>query len=280
MASKFLDQVRQISEGAGLSAVGVAFHDYESSLRLSYQGDRWFHAASTFKAVVLLALFKAAEEGRVRLDDSLHVRNRFQSILDGSIYRVDASRDADPDPHRRIGRSMRLIDLGRGMITRSSNLATNLVIGHLGLGFVRDAVEAAGLSGINIRRGVDDLRAFEANLNNEITANGLVQFFSLLCEGEFLSAASREQMIGIFLDQKFDAMLPANLPADAKVAHKTGEISTACHDAGIVYLPGRKPYVFAILADMPAAVEARQRPVSQIAGAILDQVTSARRSGD
>jgi beta-lactamase class A len=275
MPSEFLDQVRQISAGAGLTAVGVAFHDYETSLRLSYHGDRWFHAASTFKSVILLALFKAVEEGLVRLDDPLHVRNRFESIVDGSIYRVNGSTDADPEPHRRIGHAMPLLELGRAMITRSSNLATNILIAHLGLPFVRQVVESAGLSGINIRRGVDDLRAFEASLNNEVAANGLVQFFSLLCEGEFLSAASRDQMVEIFLDQKFDGMLPAHLPADAKVAHKTGEISTACHDSGIVYLPGRKPYVFAILTDMPAEVGVAQAAVAEIAGIILSHVTSA-----
>ena len=43
--------------------------------------------------------------------------------------------------------------------------------------------------------------------------------------------------------QEFNAMIPARLPPEAKVAHKTGEISTVCHDAGIVFLPGRQPYV-------------------------------------
>ena len=32
-------------------------------MRFSYQGDRWFHAASTFKAGLLFALFKAVEAG-------------------------------------------------------------------------------------------------------------------------------------------------------------------------------------------------------------------------
>jgi beta-lactamase class A len=50
-------------------------------------------------------------------------------------------------------------------------------------------------------------------------------------------------VIRILLEQRFNSMIPAGLPAHATVAHKTGEISTACHDIGIVYLPEREPYI-------------------------------------
>ena len=66
-------------------AIGVALHDLETGFQFSLRGDRWFHAASTIKVAVLLAVFRAADEGRFRLDDSLHVRNRFFSVADGSL---------------------------------------------------------------------------------------------------------------------------------------------------------------------------------------------------
>ena len=64
----------------------MAVHDFESGFRFSLRGDRWFHAASTIKVAVLLAIFRAADEGRLHLDDSLHVRNRFFSVADGSLF--------------------------------------------------------------------------------------------------------------------------------------------------------------------------------------------------
>src|SRR6516162_1980433 len=54
-------------------AIGVALHDLETGLRFSLCGDRWFHAASTIKVAVLLAIFRAVDEDRFRLNDSLHV---------------------------------------------------------------------------------------------------------------------------------------------------------------------------------------------------------------
>ena len=54
-------------------------------------------------------------------------------------------------------------------------------------------------------------------------------------------------MLEILLDQRFKSGIPAGLPRAARVAHKTGNIGTVHHDAGIVYLEGRRPYVLVIL---------------------------------
>ncbi len=45
-------------------------------------------------------------------------------------------------------------------------------------------------------------------------------------------------MLEIMLDQQLKSGIPAGLPEEAQVAHKTGNISTVHHDAGIVYHGG------------------------------------------
>jgi len=69
-------------------------------------------------------------------------------------------------------------------------------------------------------------------------------------------------------------MIPALLPREARVAHKTGEISTVCHDAGIVFLPKRKPYVLAILTEWPENIERRQACLAEISRAVFEFVTT------
>src|SRR5204862_5194852 len=128
-------------------------HDEESDREFSSEGDRWFHAASTMKAAVLVTLFKAAESGAVRLEDRLHVRNRFRSIADRSIFNISRDRDADSAVHRRVGRSMKLIELAHPMITRSSNLATNLLLDHLTPATVQETLASAGVEGVKVVRG-------------------------------------------------------------------------------------------------------------------------------
>ena len=48
--------------GSKARAIAVAVHDFQSGLRFSLRGDRWFHAASTIKVAVLLAIFRAGDE--------------------------------------------------------------------------------------------------------------------------------------------------------------------------------------------------------------------------
>ena len=68
-------------------------------------------------------------------------------------------------------------------------------------------------------------------------------------------------------------MIPAGLPSHATVAHKTGEISTVCHDAGIVYLPEREPYIVAILTEVDPDKNGRRETVAKISEAVYKAVT-------
>src|SRR5215471_8060820 len=233
-------------------AIGVALHDFETGFRFSLRGDRWFHAASTIKVAVLLALFRGADEGRLRLNDSLHVRNRFFSAAGGAVFHVGADRDATPELYRSIGRTAKVLVLAHAMIAGSSNLGTNLLLDFLG---------------VELRRGVEDHRAHEQGINNQATANGLLSLLSAI-RSDFLSNESKQQVIRILLEQRFNSMIPAGLPPHATVAHKTGEISTVSHDIGIVYLPEREPYITAILTEFDPDQEGRRDAVAAISKAI------------
>ncbi len=69
----------------------------------------------------------------------------------------------------------------------------------------------------------------------------------LIAENKFLNKRACERMVEILSSQRFNEGIPAGLPAATRVAHKTGEITKHNHDAAIVYLPGRKPYVIVVL---------------------------------
>ena len=277
MESELTYRIPAIRERIGFSALAVAGHDYETDTSFAENGERLFHAASVIKVALLIALFRAAAKGLLRLDDPLHIRNRFRSIVDGSVYRIERDRDADALCHQRIGRAMKLSELAHAMITRSSNLATNLLLNEIGLRFIHQTLCEAGIKGVHVVRGVEDHLAFDRGLNNEMTADGAVQLLRLLCEGDFFDEFSRQQMRDILLDQEFGSMIPARLPATVKVAHKTGEISTQCHDAGIVFFPHRKPYIVAIFSEGPAQLDNRQRAIAEISEMIFVELT--RNSG-
>lgn len=244
--------VLAIRDRHGLQNLGISFYDYETTIQWSYNADNWFHAASTMKLAVLLGVFRQVALGSLALDSPVHVRNRFTSIVNREPYMLELGRDADPDVYGQLGKTLTVHELSYQMITTSSNLATNLLVELIGIDTIQRALDEMDIDGIRVLRGVEDQAAFEAGLNNETTANGLVKLLRIIAEGHAWSPETSSQMMDIMLDQQYRSGIPAGLPKAARVAHKTGNISTVHHDAGIVYLDERKPYILVVLTQFEA----------------------------
>jgi beta-lactamase class A len=239
--------VQQIKASHGLVELGIAFYDYETTLQWSFNADALFHAASTMKLAVLLGVYRMVDRGELTLDAPVHVRNKFTSIAGQTLYMLDINRDADPELYRHLGRTMPVKQLAYQMITTSSNFATNLLVDVVGVDTIQAALKELGIEGVTVLRGVEDQAAFDAGLNNVVTANGLLRMLRLIADGKAFSEDASRQMLDIMHDQQLKGGIPAGLPEAARVAHKTGNIATVHHDAGIVYLEDRKPYVLVIL---------------------------------
>jgi beta-lactamase class A len=273
-----LSAIDAIAAEAGAADSAVAFYDYGSQTAWSCRADRWFHAASTIKVAVLLGLFAAVAEGRFTLADRLHVRNRFLGAHDGLAYAIDAARDANAEVQAAIGKLLRIGELAEHMTATSSNLATNLLLDLVGVDSARGVLERLGLApGIDLTRGVEDDAAYRAGLNNRVTADGLVAVFRLVAERRAVSEEASEAMLGLLRRQAFRSGIPAGVPEtvriEAQFAHKTGEMSTVTHDAGLVYLPDRAPYAVAILTEWtPDAAGDRRAAVAQVSRAVYRQL--------
>jgi beta-lactamase class A len=244
--------VLKIKEEHELEELGIAFYDRQTTIQWSFNGDHYFHAASTMKLAVLLGVFRQIERGELSLDSPVHVRNRFTSIVNQEPFMLDLARDADPDVYGHLGKTLTVRELAYWMITKSSNLATNLLVDVVGIDNIQHALDELDIDGVRILRGVEDGAAFQAGLNNEVTANGLLKLLRSLADHKAYSDSASEEMLKIMLDQQYRGGIPAGLPKAARVAHKTGNISTVHHDAGIVYLADREPYVLVILTQFKA----------------------------
>ena len=269
-------EIEVIEKDSCAEAIAVAVHDLATGFEFRYRPDRWFHAASTIKVPILLGAFAAIDRGELLPHSRVHVRNRFLSIVENIPFRVESDRDANSAVHSAIGKMMRVDELAYHMITTSSNLATNLLLGVIGSDAVNQTLRELDVEqGIELRRGVEDELAFEKGINNRVTADGLLRILVLLAEGKAFSPALSRRMMDILHGQEFNQGIPARLPKGARVAHKTGEISTVAHDAGVVYLPKRKPYVVVILTEWDQATSGRSRTIAAISHAIYEFLTLA-----
>jgi beta-lactamase class A len=266
--------VLKIRQDHLLENLGISFYDAESTIQWSYNADHYFHAASTMKLAVLLGVFRQIDRGDLALDSPVHVRNRFTSIVNQEPFMLDLGRDADPDVYGHLGKTLTVRELAYWMITKSSNLATNLLVDVVGIPLIQQALDELEIDGVKILRGVEDTAAFAAGLNNEVTANGLLKMLRLIADGKAYSQNACEEMLKIMLDQQYRSGIPAGLPKAARVAHKTGNISTVHHDAGIVYLEGRKPYVLVILTQF-AAEQGRGTAVANVSRDIFNTLAGS-----
>ncbi|MDZ7649319.1 MAG: serine hydrolase [Cytophagales bacterium] len=127
-----------------------------------------------------------------------------------------------------------------------------------------------GAKDIQVMRGVEDGKAFAAGLNNQVTAYDLMLLFEKIDAEEIVNNEASMSMIDILLDQRFNEIIPAKLPANVKVAHKTGSITGVQHDSGIVYLPNGKKYVLVLLSKNLPDADAGVAVMAEISKMIYD----------
>jgi beta-lactamase class A len=243
-AGALREQVTALITASGAEAA-VAFSTLDGRDRLMIGEDTVFHAASTMKVPVMVELFRQAQSGDVSLDAAVPVTNQFASVVDGSPFTLDAADDSDKAMYQAIGGTRTYRELCESMITMSSNLATNVLIGHLGAANVASTMKGYGAEGMVVRRGVEDNKAFAQGLNNTATAKGLHNILLAIARHEAVSSGASDEMIAILSRQVFRKGIPAGVPPGTVVAHKTGTITKIHHDGGIVM--GPRPYVLVVL---------------------------------
>jgi len=266
-------KVRGLIATSGAETVAVAFQDLQTGRELLINPGVSFHAASTMKVPVMLEIYRQAQFGKLSLDERLPVKNEFKSIADGSTFSVSPADDSEKTLYKKIGGTETVRELLRLMITESSNLATDILIERVTPARVMELMRRMGARDMRVLRGVEDGKAFERGLNNTTTARDLLVLMRAIAEERAVSIIASREMARVLLDQKFNEGIPAGLPPLIPVAHKTGSITKIEHDAGIVFLSGRKPYVLVVLVRGIAEEARAHKLIADISRAIYEGVT-------
>ena len=265
-----LDRLAARIDASG-ATVGLYYRDLATGDSLAYAADRRYHAASTMKVPVLVQVFRDRDAGLLSLDDSLAVTRTFASLVDGSPYDLDLADDSDSTLYARVGGRASISELAELMITVSSNLATNLLITRVGAERANATAHALGADSIQVLRGVEDGKAYEAGRNNTTTARDLGRVLAAIANGRAASDSSCAEMLAILGRQRFNEGIPALLPAGTTVAHKTGSITALYHDAAIVTTRAGRRYVLVILTRGLQKEEDAHRLVAELSKIVYEE---------
>ena len=271
-------KIEELIRASGAETVAVAFYDLATGEQFYMEPDKNFHAASTMKVPVMMEVYRKVSAGKLSLDDRIAVKNDFISIADGSHYSITAESDSDQTLYNKIGQTETIRELVRLMIDVSSNLATNILIERVNAQHIMGLMQEVGAKNIRVLRGVEDSKAYERGLNNTTTARDLMILLRLIAERRAVSKKASDEMIKVMLDQKFNEGIPAGLPPEARVAHKTGSITKIYHDAAIIYLPNRKPYVLVALTRGIEDEKRAHKLTADISRTIYESLMSAQQA--
>ena len=247
MMQKLSLEIEQILSGYQEATVAISLIDPSSHFHFNLNGDKIFHAASLMKVPVMIEVYRLASRGVLSLNDALNIKNQFRSVIDQSVYRIE--QDTDEHTYQYLGKTLPIRKLVFQMITVSSNIATNILLEVTGIESIQSTIQRLGTNKSKVLRGVEDLKSFERGLNNTVTSSDMALLLKRLLDGQAISPSFDERMIEILLSQKIVDMIPAGLPQNCRVAHKTGDITQIHHDAGIVFPATGKPYILVILIE-------------------------------
>lgn len=229
-----------------------------------------FHAASTMKTPVMIEIFRQAAEGKIGLDDTLLVQNEFASIVDGSSYQLSPADDSDDEVYQKMGTHQTIRYLLFRMITRSSNLATNLLMKLADGKQVTTTMRSLGAPTIQVMRGVEDSKAFRQGLNNVTSAYDQMKIYEQIALGQAVNGDASKKMIEILVQQFYRDIIPVQLPSGTPVAHKTGWITGVFHDAGIIFLPNGGKLVLVLLSKGATDEGATKLALSTVAALVYN----------
>jgi len=267
-ASSFAQRIAELADPAQ-GRIGVAAVDLATGEQIMVLGDQLFPMASTSKIAVAATFLEMVEQGRYSLT------SEFPLLLPERSARFSSAKAPV-----RPGQYMPAIDLIEIMITRSSNPATDALLAAVGgPSAVNDWVRRQGINEFSINRDIATLvrddgeydPARHIDKRDAATPRAMAQLLAGLYRGDFLSDESRRVLLGAMSRTVTGKRrIPAHIPLEARVSHKTGSLNNTSSDIGIIECPDGRAIAVAIYVTGQGSRLAREERIAAIARALYD----------
>lgn len=199
-----------------------------------------FEAGSLYKLWVMAEVYSEIQKNSLHLNDTLN-----KGIPD-----LNTEFGISPDEADSTEGTLTLTvqEALNQMITVSNNDAALLLTDKITLPIVADFLNKNGFSESKLGLNGD---------SPTTTASDIALFFEKLYQNQLVDNASSTQMLDLLKNQQLNNKIPKYLPQNTIIAHKTGEITTFTHDAGIVFSP-KGDYIIVVLGSDPTPSNAEE----------------------
>jgi beta-lactamase class A len=239
-AKRITGYLSHLPEGIKLSmsVEGIDGEEY-----FSYRPTVTVPSASVIKIPILMELMEQVKSKKIDLN-AIH-------ILQASDKAGDASIIGDmPD-----GKKLTIRELAWEMIHSSDNTATNILIKKIGMQAVNENLQRLGSTKTRLNRIMLDRMAVKQGRQNWVNTVEINDLLRKIYNKQVATPALCDEMLAILKNCRDKTTIPANLPQNLVIAHKTGELSYLRGDAAIIYT--KQPFIISVFVegfrDLPEA---------------------------
>lgn len=222
LGSQLKAVIKRSTKKSGMD-VGTYVVDLGSGTRVDVNGDKRMVAASMIKLPIAASVLEHAEAGEFSLNDHYVLDEKDIAGGTGSLG------------GRGAGAEVTYAELLEKMIAESDNTATNALISAVGKDEINKTASSLGLKKTKLNRLMMDEDAMAEGIENYTSANDIGTILELAYRGKLVSPKASKTLIKALKRQTDKDGLLDGLPKNVTFAHKTGELSNAAHDGGIVY---------------------------------------------
>ena len=258
-------------ERAAKGTVGVSAAVTDSREFFSFHGGRGFPMQSVYKLPIAIAALHQLENGKLQLDQPVHV--------DETDLIPPAGHSPLRDKHRHGG-DFTIEELLRRAIVDSDGSASDVLLRVMGgTRAVRRYMKEAGLKGIRVQHTeaqlIDDTHA---QYEDSAKPDAMVELLRRLQKGELVNP-SHTSLLLVWMKEAESGRerIRGKLPSGTAVADKTGSsgttegVTAATNDVGLVRLPdGREMAIAIFVRDAKTNAATRNGVISGITKEIWD----------
>ena len=226
---------------------GVYFADLNNPYEFGINHKEIFTGASVNKVQIVSVLYYLDNKNKIDLDEQITLQdNDIQDYGTGTLR------------YQKPGGIYSLKTLAKLAIQQSDNTAAHILGKRIGIPTIQKIINEWGLTQTNME-------------NNKTSVNDMYILFRKIYKGEITNTAKTQELFGFMIDTDIEDRLPALLPENVSIYHKTGDAVGSMHDVGIIQDGSTVFFLGIMTSDVGNTENKTKENIAQIAKTIMEE---------
>jgi len=254
------DLIQEISESP--HDIYIDFYDFAVDEKISINAHRPLYPASLIKVLFMLTAFEQVSEGRLDLNETYTLKESDKYVKDTFVSGTGILQFEE------TGNIYTLEELIELMISKSDNIAANMVMDIVGIEEINSHAQKLGLDDTKVYRKMYEIESDKpSNTSTAGDLNRMLEYFekrqgieeSLYIIGrEMMYETEGKKRIAYYIDDEY------------QVANKTGTVDSMLGDMALIYFSDRPPVALTIMVRSPLEYEKAREEISRLSRLIFD----------